>query len=104
MDISFNEAIEAMKNNRQTLSTEIAKHDKSTVDFLHLIEFGTAFPDDIILEIHKRFSEALRKRRVYKNQLALLQSIEHKETKQRIYNPRILENEFIQYREFLKMG
>lgn len=102
MKISFDVAVQVVIDNRQNLSDELSKYDKAICDFYHLFEFGD-FPDNVLLELHKRFVDTLHKRRICKDKYAIAQGIGDKTLVQRYYSPRILVDDFIQYQEYLNI-
>lgn len=101
MNLTFDEALQALQSHRQTVTNELQACDKALVDYDHLFELA-ALPDDALTKIHEDYVKTLRKRRQCKNRIALLQSIDYKLNQQKHYNPRILFDDFRQYERYIK--
>jgi hypothetical protein len=102
MTILFDNAIQALMENKKHLQDEMTMHDRAIIDLQHLIEgIGDNIPSDDMVQIFKRFANVLHRRRECKNRLQTIQSIEDRMNKQAFYSPRVLHDEFIRYKEYL---
>ena len=99
----FDDALQALRETRQSLRDEVTMHDRAMVDYYHLIEHlhDTEIPDEELLKITKLFMKTLCRRRECKVRLNILDRIDGKFIQKPPYSPRVIPEVFKTYEEYL---
>ena len=107
----YSEIVERLKEDRLKLYDILNHYDNAKTDYYHLFEFGN-FPDDVLLEIHREYSNMLQQRREIKRQLEIIKSVltslvskansAARKQEAKTYAPRVLTQEFTRYATYIQ--